>query len=218
MLKIRIRLLIILTLIATQTTAEELHCKGVWSSTETALYRQDGTSRTIHSKDNSISIEPSQNGIAISQSNGDSSTTPITYSPPLAQTIWNNAGNGFAINSSEGGLVGTWSTEIYVKYAKGKLINLSINDVIQPYLNSFQKCDPPELANYAAIGWSADDRVVLLIIESPPHSSCRNMGEIMGVALDTSANQVIQILPQQKLKKKWREKLGQRINEDCQKK
>jgi hypothetical protein len=65
--------------------------------------------------------------------------------------------------------------------------------------------------NVGVVGFSGDSKEVLVIAEVPPHSSCQNMGEVLGFCIALQAKEVVARLPEKAARRAWTGLLGPRL-------
>ncbi|MBI5189554.1 MAG: hypothetical protein HZA22_02605 [Nitrospirae bacterium] len=101
----------------------------------------------------------------------------------LAELGWSPDSNAFFINESEGGSVGEWVVTVYVlENGKVKVIHNIGKNAVGLFKKHVRKCDEVyDYSNIGAVNWIDGSRQLLLIAEVPNHSTCPDMGKIMGM-------------------------------------
>jgi len=127
------------------------------------------------------------------------------------EVLWSPDSNGFAINVSDGGLVGTWETHIYTIDQNGNPAPRNLQRLILPIVSKFLRCEPKEVANFGIAAWLNGSKEVLMIAEVPPHSSCRNMGTLIGFRISVLSGKIIERISERELRRKWKSFLGCRF-------
>ena len=131
---------------------------------------------------------------------------------PLMEVLWSPDSRGFAVTVSDGGLVGTFETHVYLIDVNGKPVYQNIQKVVSPIATKKQRCIPDdETANIGVAAWLKGSREVLIVAEVPPHSSCRNMGDIGGFIVDVKSKKVGKRISEKELWSKWAKFLGCRF-------
>lgn len=132
----------------------------------------------------------------------------------VAELLWSDASNGFAITQSDGGLVGHWYVFLYL-FKQGKVIPFQVGTQV---LKSFGKrftCSPPEEAYVAAVKWLAHGKQQQLVAEVPPHSDCPDMGMLRGYVVAVPSGKILKQYTEKQLLSKWRHYLGERLLGDA---
>jgi hypothetical protein len=188
-----------------------MQCIGIWANgAKSPFNAHTFTPTTTISPNGDYSISGSTDGLSLI-SMGISSHLSILINPPLTEVLWAPDSRSFAINVSDGGLVGTWESYIYLIDDKGHPMPLDIQQLIMPIANKILKCDPKEEANIGIAAWLNGSKDVLLIAEVPPHSSCQNMGAIIGFRISIESKKIIERISEVELRKNWRHALGCRF-------
>jgi hypothetical protein len=129
----------------------------------------------------------------------------------LCELLWSKKLNAFVLTQSEGGWVGSWYASIYLMDADSvRVIDISSN-VIKSFMKHYSCPEGTEEPNIGALKWLNNDKELLLIAEVPPHSSCPDMGMIMGYIVEISTGRIIKEYDQDSLKKQWGKNLGRRL-------
>jgi hypothetical protein len=114
----------------------------------------------------------------------------VVYSSEnLVEVVRAPDGASFAVNISDGGLVGSWRFRVFQVDAGGHPREISIRRVLAG-ANRLPLCDEPESPNLAVSAWLSADRL-LVVAQAPPHSSCRNMGAIKGFVVDIPRRRLV---------------------------
>lgn len=127
----------------------------------------------------------------------------------VAELGWAPESNGFYITQSDGGLVGTWYTTVFMI----KVDSVRSIDVSRSVVTDFKRryvCSGPEEPNVAAIAWLKDSERILLVAEVPPHSSCPEMGKIRGYIVEVATGNIIGTMSEAEIKAGWAKYMGPR--------
>ena len=218
----RMRFLIIFLLVLFATTLDaagrELdsigsQCTGIWAAGGKSLYLGTDLMPTkIAAPDGGYSIHATSDELVLKGRNKKTSHINIVVNPPLMEVLWAPDSKTFVINVSDGGLVGTWEAYVYSIGVNGHLIYRNIYTMIKPSVNRFLQCEPGEEANYGVASWLNKGKDILLIVEVPPHSSCRNMGTIFGFHISVKSGKIIRRFSESELRTKWVNTLGCRFH------
>jgi hypothetical protein len=128
----------------------------------------------------------------------------------LAELVWAPDSTAFFITLSDGGIVGTWETRVYL-IEKEKVRRVNVTQVVASRFQKQYKCLEPEEPNIAGIKWLDGARKLLLVAEVPPHSSCPEMGKVAGYIVAIPNGKIIQEFGKKKLKADWSQYLGPRL-------
>ena len=131
----------------------------------------------------------------------------------LSEVLWAPDSKAFAITGSEGGWVGSWDVEVfYLREQTVRRANIT-SRVKRDAMRRYQCTDPGgnEEPNMGAIGWLDGSSRLLLAAEVPPHSSCPEMGKLMGYVVTVPTGQILERLSEGQLRRRWRASLGERL-------
>jgi hypothetical protein len=147
--------------------------------------------------------------------NGSTPPIPlnIIFTRTLTEIVWAPNSMSFAVNTSEGGNVGTFETAIYTINKTLKIKRIKIDPKVHMHMMRFQRCDPlePERPNLGVSAWLANGSEILLVAEVPPHSSCKNMGALLGFRISATTGRLIDKIPEPVLRTKYKHLLGARF-------
>jgi hypothetical protein len=135
----------------------------------------------------------------------------ILSPPSLTEVLWSPDSKQFVVNASDGGAVGTWTAYYYWIDADGTPVSRNLVNLLAPMIEKFPDCDDAERANIGAAGWLDDGKDLLVVVEVPPHSSCRNMGAIRGFRVAVTSWRVAGEISEVKLRQDWARALGPRF-------
>lgn len=134
----------------------------------------------------------------------------------LTEMLWSPTGRFVSVTASDGGIVGTWSVNVFALDRDGGLHKHdNLRDAFKS-ADAFPDCDEKETPNIGAIAWLNNGRDILLVAEVPPHSSCRNMSALSGYLVQVESGKIIEQLSESQLREKWGPKLGCRFARDDQ--
>lgn len=181
---------------------------GMWAASGTLLGSQQEAS--VPAPNGLLSIGQVQDEVPVFVSGGTSTRLKEILSPPfLTEVLWSPKSDAFVLNSSDGGLVGTWDGYVYFVGKGSRLSRRTLRSLIRPLLRGWPQC--PEVPNVGASGWLSEAHKLLVVAEVPPHSSCRNMGAILGFKVDVVSWKVEQRIPENDLRSSFRAILGPRF-------
>lgn len=204
-------LFVFVTFALNVTEGETIQCTGIWAEGAKLPFKGDMLTSTESISPNGVSsISGSMEGLSLINK-GKVSHIDILFSPPLVEVLWAPDSRKFVINMSDGGLVGTWETCIYSIDDRGNPVPIDIQNLIKPISNKIMQCEPKEEANIGIAAWLNNSTEILLIVEVPPHSSCRNMSTITGFRISIETRKIIERISENELRKNWKRVLGCRF-------
>ena len=198
-------------------------CTGIWGAGAKKLYKiPEQSLKNGHIVDDIPVNVPSPNGkfivtgadldLAFTAKGKRTLLNIPMLNTPIMEVLWSPDSRGFAVTVSDGGLVGTYEMHVYLIDANGKPVYQNILSVVRPIANKKQRCIPDnEVANLGVAAWLNGSRKLLIVAEVPPHSSCRNMGDIGGFIVDVKSKKVGKRISEKELWSKWGKYLGCRF-------
>jgi hypothetical protein len=130
--------------------------------------------------------------------------------PRLAQVVWSPDGGYFAINASDGGAVGTWEVSVFRVDRARQIAALPVQSMVLADAAKLPQCEDPETPNVSALEWETEGHVLRVVAQSPPHSSCRNMGALRGYRIGLEPLKLISMESEQALRAQWGNAVSQR--------
>lgn len=128
----------------------------------------------------------------------------------LAELSWAPDSSAFFITESYGGAVGDWHVTVFM-VTGGSVSRVNVgNNVMKSFMMHY-RCEEPEEPNIGGIKWLNNGRQLLLAAEVPPHSTCPEMGKVMGYIVDIPSGKILQEFRDKALKDDWGQFLGQRF-------
>ena len=148
--------------------------------------------------------------IATSNKTNDLKPSQVIYLDSLAEVGWSKDSKSLFLTRSDGGWVGSW----YVRVIRSndnwtKEIDVS-QDALEDYQRLITRC-PEEIPNVVALGWVGTTDQLLIVVETPNHSSCPDMGNVEGYLVAVPSGKVIQRYDQDALRKQYSHLMGQRL-------
>jgi hypothetical protein len=198
-----------LALATSLLTVAHVRADGIWSN--------DGripsvAARALAAPDATRNIVATREGLRLADSRGGASyLLPVVALPPLWEVLWTPDSRYVAINWSDGGAVGTWDATIFRIARSGKAMPLAVSAIIRRASTSLAKCYAQEAANVGVVGWENNSGIALVVAEAPPHSSCKNMGQLRGFRIALASQKIVETLSESDLRKRWSTKLGPRL-------
>lgn len=190
-------------------------CSGIWASNAKQLYYGDNLIPVnVSAPDKAAYVKTIDDVVVITGKNIPESRLNIPTNPSLMEVIWSPDSRSFAINTSDGGAVGSWIVNVYTLSASGKPEALIIDSEIGRIVETLPKCDEKEDANVGIAAWLSGGNEFLLVVEVPPHSSCRNMGALRGFRVSTVSGKIKERLSEEALRQSLGSTLGCRFSED----
>ena len=171
-------------------------------SKENHILSPDGKWRGII-KDNNLTLETKKNNVK-------NKSIRNIYLDGLAEIGWASDSSGFFLTRSDGGWVGSWyASVILMKDPKQKEINIS-QRVARDFHKNISQC-PEEEPNIVALAWIEGSRKLLLVAESPNHSSCPDMGNIAGYQISVPSGKILKRYNKTELKNQFEQYFGERL-------
>ena len=194
----------------TAASQDSCNCSGLWAASGKPLYvGPNFVPDKIAAPNGKFMVRASKGGLSLVGQKSITQLDNLMPNPSLMEVLWSPDSGSFIINVSDGGLVGSWETYFYRIDQHGKPVSRDIEGLVRPVANSFQQCDPCEEVNIGtAAAWINNGRELLVIAQVPPHSSCRNMGDILGFRISVASWRIIERIPEDRLRAEWGNVLG----------
>jgi hypothetical protein len=162
----------------------------------------------VWSPDHQHVLSVSDNHLTVRDKVGSALSHPLAIED-LAEVEWSPDSRVFVVTQSNGGLVGTWSTEAYAVTPQGSVQQLDVEHAVTARFQfNHEVCS--ETPNVGSGGW-LNPRVLLVVIEVPPHSSCRDMGHLWGYEVSVIDGRILQVYDDLQLRRKYIHRLGRRF-------
>ena len=189
------------------------NAEGIWSKAGIVPSFDVDANKNTFSPDKKHYVRATIDGLFLGEIN-NKSLQPLSVAamPPLWEVLWAPDSNVVAVNFSDGGAVGTWDVDIFEVDSSNHLAAFQVSALIRNAARSLPRCEPIEDVNVALIGWSNRGDIAFLVAEVPPHSSCKNMGELQGFEVSMSSKKILKTIPESVLRNKWLSLLGDRIS------
>lgn len=165
----------------------------------------------VTAPDGNAAIVYSSDGVYLHDGNKTTTLQEVNEPPVLSEVLWAPDSRAFVITASDGGLVGTWRAHFYSIDADGRAIARDITSLISKVTKPFALCSENEEVNFGATGWLRDSSELLVIAQVPPHSSCANMGALIGFRIDVKTWKLQQVIGESTLRSKFAGFLGSRL-------
>ena len=128
----------------------------------------------------------------------------------IAEIGWASDSSALFLTQSDGGLVGSWYVRIIqMKDQRQKEIDIT-KQAAKDYYKHISKC-PDEEPNIVALGWLEGSRKLLVVAETPNHSSCPDMGNIAGYLVAVPSGKILRKYNKQELKTNFENFMGPRL-------
>ncbi|MCZ7518559.1 hypothetical protein O7747_18065 [Escherichia albertii] len=191
-----------------RSIAEHLPSYGIWGSNSSSLYNGLSPQRNgIPSPDGKSSVIIHSESISL-RINSVITPVNIPFTSGLVDVLWSLDSNSVVITTSDGGFVGTWDAYIISIKKMNKVKVISIRRIVESVLSKKWMCDGEDSINIGAVKWDSE---LWVIAEVPPHSVCKDMGEIKGIKISISKNKINEMLNDKDVRVKWRKLLGGRF-------
>ncbi len=160
----------ILCVVLLASTAGSALLAQEWGAQALAL-TPDG----LRSPDGMWALHRTRDGLVLVDGAGTPHGAPLAIDT-LAEAQWSPDSTAVALTSSDGGAVGTWSYRI-LRATRNDLLAVSDSRAVARVFRSRPGGCKDETPNVAVAGWVSVG-TLLIIAEAPPHSSCRDMGQV----------------------------------------
>jgi hypothetical protein len=128
----------------------------------------------------------------------------------LAELGWAPDSRAFFITWSDGGLVGTWRTSVYLIEAK-RVRHVDVTQGIRREAKKNYRDVQTEALNIAAVKWLKTSQNLLLVGEVPPSSYYSEMGKVIGYSILVPSGKIVEQFDQNTLRATWAYALGPRL-------
>ena len=186
--------------------AEGAQCTGTWAASGRSPY--DLGKEGIAAPNGTRSVVGGDRGLLIVDQAGEVEV-PVTVNPPLTEVVWAPGSRFFAVNASDGGLVGTWDAAL-VDSATAAIVARPLA-LVRKAASSLPNCEEFEQPNLAVTAWLRGGKEMLVVAEVPAHSSCRNMAAVVGFRVDATTGAIRERLSAWSLRRRWSAVLGCRF-------
>ena len=185
---------------------------GYWAAEALPLYSFPEYKTTeIESPDKHWKIVSQDESVVIRGRGKQTVLEGLQINKPLIEALWSRNSRNFAVNESDGGVVGSWAPHIFSVGAEGAVPRPGLIAAVSAEARSLPRCFDAEIPNLGVAGWFKNGREVLLVAEVPPHSSCSNMGAITGYVVSVESGVIVKRLSESELRRNSRGKLGCRF-------
>lgn len=187
---------------------------GDWSAVAFAVWgiapKQTENGIRIPSPDRRSLLAVRNWNLTIVRRDQHSANSPAIYFDGIAEVAWASDSSAFFVTRSDGGWVGSW----YVRVVRMNDPELRELDVTTQALSEFrQKISRclDETSNVVAVGWVEGGHKLLLVVESPNHSSCPDMGNIHGYTVEVPSGKIVARYSKELLRSKYGRLFGSRL-------
>jgi len=213
---------IVVVIFAQRTNADSIEltqnckCGGIWAANGKPPYvGPDFAPSEIPAPNGRVSLKAYSGSLSLVGRKHSINLRKILVNPPLMEVLWSPDSRNFVVNVSDGGLVGSWDTYFYSVDQDEYPAFRDIESLIRPIANKLPQCDMAEQANIGTVAWLNEGKELLLVAEVPPHSSCRNMGDLLGFRISVESWRITERISEDRLRKKWGKVLGCRFAHNC---
>lgn len=127
----------------------------------------------------------------------------------LPEVLVSPDGRHIALTDSDGGAVGSYSVHVVNRNDKLAAASEFSAAARRDYQSRPGVCS--ELPNAAAIAWRNDGQSILVVIESPPHSSCHDLGAVRGYELDSVTGAILASYSEAEFRRRFQPLFGPRL-------
>lgn len=183
-------------------------CTGIWAASGGRPYVVgESTPNDVTAPNGELLLRGTYEGLVLAEGNRHF-LIDWQVNPPLTEVLWAPDSKSFAINVSDGGLIGSWETRVYTVGKDGRPVRRDVEKYIRPYSKKLLHCEPGETANLGVVTWLNKSKEVLMIVAVPNHSTCRNMGSIFGFVVSIDSGKILKRVSARNLRQKWDSVLG----------
>lgn len=164
----------------------------------------------LASPDGRLFVREQAGELVLQAKDGQTTKLGVMAQPGLTEVLWSADSRQLAINTSDGGVVGTWEAKLFTIDTQGIPEALALSDTLTKTMTKQLRCKSQEVANMAVLAWSGDE--VLFLAEVPPHSSCANMGQILGFRVALKSKKLMEVFSEKSLRANRQKLLGCRFS------
>jgi hypothetical protein len=185
---------------------------GIWAAAAKSAGSKSEGSFVVRAPSGPAAVVYASDGVYLQISRRRTILDDAVEPPPLTEVLWAPTSRAFVITASDGGNVGTWRAHFYFLDENNNPIPRDIRGLIGQDADAFANCQTREQVNLAAITWLKGGSELLVVAEVPPHSSCQNMGALMGFVISVKSWAVEKKLSQKDMLSKFRKRFGTRLS------
>lgn len=108
----------------------------------------------------------------------------------LTEVSWSAATNGVFINASDGGVVGTWQSRVFIETG-GSVREVPVQRLVADKSVLSSDC---KFLNVASLAWLDDGKRLLVLQEVPDSSGCTHMADTALYVIELSTDRVVEVL------------------------
>jgi hypothetical protein len=128
-----------------------------------------------------------------------------------AEVLWAPDSKAFAVTSSDGSEHGGWDVSIFVLERDRCNYYGVTTDAVQRF-RARHACGDEEL-NIGAVAWTKESKQLLIALEAPRGSACRDRGASGGFIVNVPSGTIAVEYDGARLREDWRESLGRRFDQ-----
>jgi hypothetical protein len=185
---------------------------GSWSLASRALFAGDDwplVNIPLPAPDGRATLRDDEvDGLIVEGSNGRSRLVESPLTRALIEGQWSPDSSFLATTDSDGGEVGTWITRFYAVGRDGRAVPIDVLRDVTQEANRLPRCFEWEPANLALVGWLRGGREALVLAQVPPHSNCRNMGDLTGYRVSVPGGKILERVRDPQSRAEWRRHMG----------
>lgn len=165
---------------------------SIWARDGASLKPLDreGTTAVWTSPDRHAELRVDANHATLKMGSFTTNVDEIYSSIGLTELSWSDAANGVFINASDGGVVGTWQSRVFVETG-GRVKEVPVQRLIADKSVLSSDC---KALNLASLAWIDNGKHLLVLQEVPNSSGCTNMADTALYVIDLGADQVVEVL------------------------
>lgn len=127
-----------------------------------------------------------------------------------AEVLWSPDSQAFAVTASDGSAAGGWDISVFL-FEHDRCNFYSLTDEAAERFQELHLCGGGERPNIGAVKWTKGSKQLLIAVEVPPASSCRDRGVYAGYLIEVPSGKVTRVYDRQQLGEEWGESLGRRF-------
>jgi hypothetical protein len=127
-----------------------------------------------------------------------------------AELLWAPDSRAFFVTTSDGGRNGFYRL-LAIGQFEGRLESRELTELIQNRVGEPFRCEVPEPANVAGVGWVGQTHMLWAAAEVADHSNCDSAGTFTAYEVDPASMQIVRSLGQLDAKRELKVMLGSEL-------
>jgi hypothetical protein len=182
---------------------------GAWSIESRPLFTGwPAVNHPLRAPDGRAVLRIDEGGVGVDGSQGRSLLEGALHSPYLIEAQWSPDSSYLATTDSDGGSVGTWITAFFAIGSDGRATPIELLRNVSREAVRLPRCFEREDPNIGMVAWLRGGREALVVAEVPPHSSCRNLGKMVGYRISVPDGKILARVRDPQSRAEWRRHMG----------